>query len=63
MGAAAATGLGENRERMSCLTSFLGSGSEAVDTGGALKSNENRSFPGASACRAGPVPSGGITVD
>jgi hypothetical protein len=64
VGFAVATEFEENKERISCLTSFLGSGLEAVDTGGALKSNENRSFSGAFACGAvGVVASGGINGD
>ena len=58
MGDAAATGFEENRERISCLTSFLGSESGAVGTG-ALKSNEKRSFSGDFACNPGADSGGG----
>lgn len=63
MGDAAATGFGENRERMSCLISFLSSGTGAVGTGAALKSKENRSSSGAFAINAGAVPGGGNNAD
>ena len=64
--AVAETGAGEEkRDRMSCLTSFLGKSAAVEDeAGGAWKSREKRSLSGAFCCGWGVAETGaGIRLD